>query len=161
MNLVVEGWGATRRRLCVLTVLFATAASSLMQTFLTVSLPTATAELDAVAWYGWVTGSYLAAAIVFIPPWAILSDRIGPRTVHVVGMTIWASGTWAVSLSESITWLLGSRAIQGIGAAAVVPAGFAAITAVYHDRYGRFIGLIGAIQASITLAGGPLGGWLG
>ena len=108
MNLVVEGWGATRRRLCVLTVLFATAASSLMQTFLTVSLPTATAELDAVAWYGWVTGIYLAAAIVFIPPWAILSDRIGPRTVHVVGMTIWASGTWAVSLSESITWLLGS-----------------------------------------------------
>lgn len=98
---------------------------------------------------------------MFIPPWAILSDRIGPRTVHFVGMTIWTLGTWGVSLSESVTWLLAARAIQGIGAAAVVPAGFAAITAVYHDRYGRFIGLMGAVQASITLAGGPLGGWLG
>lgn len=161
MSTAVEGWGAARRRLCVLTVLLATAASSLMQTFLTVSLPTATAELDAVAWYGWVTGIYLATATVLIPPWAILSDRIGPRTVHVAGMTIWATGTWAVSLSDSITWLLAARAFQGIGAAAVVPAGFAAITAVYHDRYGRLIGLMGAVQASVTLAGGPLGGWLG
>lgn len=98
---------------------------------------------------------------MFIPPWAILSDRIGPRTVHFVGMTIWTLGTWGVSLSESVTWLLAARVIQGVGAAAVVPAGFAAITAVYHDSYGRFIGLIGAVQASITLAGGPLGGWFG
>lgn len=161
MNVTVEGGGATRRRWCLLAVLLATAASSLMQTFLTVSLPTATAELDAVAWYGWVTGVYLTAATVLIPPWAILSDRIGPRTVHVAGMTLWAVGTWAVSLSGSITWLLAARAIQGVGAAAVVPAGFAAITAVYHDHYGRLIGLVGAVQASIILAGGPLGGWLG
>lgn len=49
MNLAVGDWGVARRRLCALTVLLATAASSLMQTFLTVSLPTATAELDAVA----------------------------------------------------------------------------------------------------------------
>lgn len=156
-----DGWGSTRKRLCVLTVLLTTAASSLMQTFLTVSLPTVTAELDAIAWYGWVTGIYLATATLFIPPWAILSDRIGPRTVHVAGMTIWALGTWAVSLADSATWLLVARAVQGIGAAAVVPAGFAAITAVYHDRYGRLIGLMGAVQASVTLAGGPLGGWLG
>lgn len=161
MNMVVGGWGSTRKRLCVFTVLLATAASSLMQTFLTVSLPTITAEIDAVAWYGWVTGLYLAAATLFIPPWAILSDRIGPRTVHVAGMTIWMLGTLAVSVSDSITWLLAARALQGFGAAAVVPAGFAAITAVYHDRYGRLIGLMGAVQASVTLAGGPLGGWLG
>ncbi|MFT3862367.1 MFS transporter [Micropruina sp.] len=142
-------------------MLLATAASSLMQTFLTVSLPTVTAELDAIAWYGWVTGIYLATATLSIPPWAILSDRIGPRTVHVAGMSIWALGTWTVALADSATWLLVARAVQGIGAAAVVPAGFAAITVVYHDRYGRLIGLMGAVQASVTLAGGPLGGWLG
>ena len=161
MSTAVDGWGSTRKRLCVSTVLLATAASSLMQTFLTVSLPTMAAELDAIAWYGWVTGIYLATATLFIPPWAILSDRIGPRAVHVAGMAIWALGTWAVSLADSPTWLLVARAGQGIGAAAVVPAGFAAITAVYHDRYGRLIGLMGAVQASVTLAGGPLGGWLG
>lgn len=161
MSTAVDGWGNTRKRLCVSTVLLATAASSLMQTFLTVSLPTMATELDAIAWYGWVTGIYLATATLFIPPWAILSDRIGPRTVHLAGMAIWALGTWAVSLADSPTWLLVARAGQGIGAAAVVPAGFAAITAVYHDRYGRLIGLMGAVQASVTLAGGPLGGWLG
>jgi predicted MFS family arabinose efflux permease len=156
-----DEWGSTRKRLCVFAVLLATAASSLMQTFLTVSLPTITAELHAVAWYGWVTGLYLAAATLFIPPWASLSDRIGPRTVFVAGIVIWAAGTWAVAASPSITWLLVARAVQGIGAAAVVPAGFAAITAVYPSRYGRLIGLMGAVQASVTLAGAPLGGWLG
>lgn len=161
MNPPTSTWGSTRKRLCILTVLLATAASSLMQTFLTVSLPTAAAELDAVAWYGWVTGLYLAASTLFIPPWAILSDRIGPRTVHVTGMLIWAIGTAAVSLSESISLLLAARAIQGMGAAAVVPSGFAAVTAVYQSRYGRLIGIMGAVQACVTLAGGPLGGWLG
>lgn len=154
-------WSSSRKALCATTVLLATAASSLMQTFLTISLPTATAELDATAWYGWVTGLYLAASTIFIPPWAILSDKIGPRLVHVTGMTIWASGTIAVSLAQSTPLLLGARAIQGAGAAAVVPAGFAAITAIYHSNYARLIGLMGAVQATVTLAGGPLGGWLG
>ena len=161
MSTAVDGWGSIRKRLCVSTVLLVTAASSLMQIFFIVSLSTMAAELDAIAWYGWVTGIYLATATLFIPPWAILSDRIGPRAVHVAGMAMWALGTWAVSLADSPTWLLLARAGQGIGAAAVVPAGFAAITAVYHDRYGRLIGLMGAVQASVTLAGGPLGGWLG
>ena len=161
MSSAVSGWSDTRKRLCVLTVLLAAAASGMMQTFLTVSLPTATAELDAVAWYGWIAGIYLVTATAFIPPWAILSDRIGPRTVHVAGMALWALGTFAVSLADAISWLLMARAFQGIGAAAVVPAGFGAITAVYHDRYGRLIGLLGSVQAGVTLAGGPLGGWLG
>ena len=157
----VNGWGNTRKKLCVFTVLLATAASSLMQTFLTISLPTITAELDATAWYGWVTGLYLAAATLFIPPWAILSDRVSSRTVFLVGMAIWAAATWAVAVSPSITWLLVGRATQGIGSAAIVPAGFAAITTIYPNRYGRLIGLMGAVQASVTLAGAPLGGWLG
>ena len=156
-----SAWSDARKALCAATVLLATAASSLMQTFLTVSLPTATAEIGAASWYGWVTGLYLAASTVFIPPWAILSDRIGPRLVHVSGMAIWAAGTITVSLAGSAPLLLGARAIQGIGAAAVVPAGFAAITAVYQKNYGRLIGLMGAVQATVTLAGGPLGGWLG
>lgn len=161
MKAGADGWGSARKGLCVLTVLLSTVASSLMQTFLTVSLPTAATELDAVSWYGWIAGVYLATATLFIPPWAIFSDRLGPRIIHVAGMTTWALGTWAVSLSGSITWLLGARAIQGAGAAAVVPAGFAAITAVYPDRYGRLVGLMGGVQASVILAGGPLGGWLG
>lgn len=161
MNSPSQDWSSSRKRLCALTVLLATAASSLMQTFLTVSLPTATGELDAVAWYGWVSGIYLISSTLFIPPWAILSDRVGPRVVHVTGMLVWSLGTAAVSLATSVPMLLAARAAQGIGAAAVVPAGFAAVTAVYRDHYGRLIGIMGAVQATVTLAGGPLGGWLG
>ncbi|MGO1592132.1 MAG: MFS transporter [Ancrocorticia sp.] len=161
MNKDASNWGNAHRRLCILTVLLATAASSLMQTFLTVSLPTLTKELDALGWYGWVTGIYLATSTLFIPVWAVLSDRIGPRTVFMAGMALWATATWAASAAGSITWLLGARALQGMASAAIVPAGFAAIIAVYPGRYGRLIGLMGAVQATVTLAGGPLGGWLG
>ncbi len=161
MNTVATEWGKTRKRLCLLTVLLGVIASSLLQTFLTVSLPTITTELDAVAWYGWVNGLYLAAATVAIPPWAVLSDRVGPRVVHITGMALWAFGALAVSFADSAVWLLGARTIQGIGSAAVVPASFAAITVAYRSHYGRLIGLVGAVQATATLAGGPLGGWLG
>ncbi|PID96060.1 MAG: hypothetical protein CSA84_06845 [Actinomycetales bacterium] len=161
MNTAVAEWGTTRKWLCLATVLLGAVASSLLQTFLTVSLPTITTELDAVAWYGWVNGLYLAAATLAIPPWAILSDRVGPRVVLITGMALWALGALAVSFADSAAWLLGARTVQGIGSAAAVPASFAAITAVYQSRYGRLIGLVSAVQATATLAGGPLGGWLG
>ncbi len=161
MNTVATEWSKTRKRLCLLTVLIGAVASSLLQTFLTVSLPTITTELDAVAWYGWVNGLYLATATLAIPPWAMLSDRVGPRVVHITGMALWAFGALAVAYADSAAWLLGARTIQGLGSAAVVPASFAAITLAYQSRYGRLIGLIGAVQATATLAGGPLGGWLG
>lgn len=161
MNAPAKTWSDTRKRACVGVVFCAVTASSLMQTLLTVSLPTITTELDATARDGWVTCLYLAASTIFIPPWAFLSDRIGPRTVHVTGMIVWAVGTIGISLCGSAPLLLVSRSVQGIGAAAVVPAGFAAITAVDQSHYGRLTGLMGAVQASTILAGGPLGGWLG
>ncbi|MFT3942252.1 MAG: MFS transporter [Ancrocorticia sp.] len=152
---------ATRGRLCVATVLCGAVVSTLMQNFLTVNLPGASAELDATAWYGWVPGLYLAASTVFIPPWALISDRRGPRRVFLLGLVIWILGTVALSLSTTTAPFLASRVLQGVGAAAIVPAGFAAISVLYRDRYGRLIGMIGAVQATVVLGGAPLGGWLG
>lgn len=156
-----ERWESIRGRLCVVTVLCGAVVSTLMQNFLTVNLPDASAELGATTWYGWVPGLYLVASTVFIPPWALVSDRRGPRLVFVLGLVTWIAGTVSLSLSTTTAPFLASRVLQGIGAAAIVPAGFAAISALYRDRYGRLIGMIGAVQASVVLAGGPLGGWLG
>ncbi len=156
-----ERWESIRGRLCVVTVLCGAVVSTLMQNFLTVNLPDASAELGATTWYGWVPGLYLVASTVFIPPWALVSDRRGPRLVFVLGLVTWIVGTVSLSLSTTTAPFLASRVLQGIGAAAIVPAGFAAISALYRDRYGRLIGMIGAVQASVVLAGGPLGGWLG
>lgn len=156
-----ERWESIRGRLCVVTVLCGAVVSTLMQNFLTVNLPDASAELGATTWYGWVPGLYLVASTVFIPPWALVSDRRGPRLVFVLGLVTWIAGTVSLSLSTTTALFLASRVLQGIGAAAIVPAGFAAISALYRDRYGRLIGMIGAVQASVVLAGGPLGGWLG
>lgn len=149
-----------RQHLAVITVLLATASASLMQTFLTVSLPTVMVDLNGVPWYSWVSSTYLVAATVTIPPWARLADRTGARLVHVAGMSIWGVSTWAASLADTVPWLLTARVGQGIGAAAVAPAGFAALVSLYPQRYGPLIGLIGATQASTVLAGAPLGGWL-
>ncbi len=152
---------SVRARLCVVTVVCGAVVSTLMQNFLTVNLPDASAELGANAWYGWVPGLYLVASTVFIPLWALMGDRRGPRLVFVLGLVTWILGTLALSFSTTTAPFLASRVLQGVGAAAIVPAGFAAISALYRDRYGRLIGMIGAVQASVVLAGGPLGGWLG
>ncbi len=82
MNTAVAEWGTTRKWLCLATVLLGAVASSLLQTFLTVSLPTITTELDAVAWYGWVNGLYLAAATSAPPPPCRRASPRSPRCIR-------------------------------------------------------------------------------
>lgn len=147
-------------RIAVVAVLSGTVTATLMQTFLTVSLPAAAAEIGALRWYGWVTGLYLVASTLFIPPAAALVNRLGPRTVYTVSMLVWALATFGIAQAQGPAALLSFRVVQGIGAAGVVPAGVSALAVLYHEKFGRLVGIVGATQATAILAGAPLGGWM-
>ncbi len=150
-----------RRGLAVTAVLFASGLAALMQTFQTVNLPTIAVDLGSTRLYGWVPGLYLATSTLFIPAWASLSDRFGPRWVHFGGLLLGLVGLLGLVVATSGPLFLAARALQGVGAAAVVPASLSALAYFYGAGFGRMIGALGAVQATATLAGGPLGGWLG
>lgn len=90
-----------------------------------------------------------------------LGDRYGRRRVYVAGIAIFAVASAWCGLSPTVHQLIVARAVQGVGAALLVPGSLAIISASFNDEArGRAIGTWSAFT-SITAGIGPvLGGWL-
>ena len=150
-----------RRHWCLAAVLIGSASATLMQNFITVSLPTIASELAGHSTVGWVVGAYMLASTAVLLNSGRWADRQGPRKVYVVGTLLYAAATVLTSQSQSMVQLIMFRVIQGLGAGIIVPASMAAVTRYWRDkRLGRIIGLLGSMQVVATLIGAPLGGWL-
>ncbi|MFC0401758.1 MFS transporter [Paraburkholderia rhizosphaerae] len=127
-----------------------------------VALAALQAELHAsVAAIQWVVDAYLLTLSSLVLVGGALGDRYGRRRIFICGIAIFTLASAACGLAPNPATLIAARAIQGIGAALLVPSSLAIIGAVFDDaERGRAIG-IWAGFASITSALGPVvGGWL-
>jgi MFS transporter, DHA2 family, methylenomycin A resistance protein len=107
----------------------------------------------------WVVGAYTITFAALILTCGALGDRIGARRIYIAGFTLFTLASMACGAAPGIGALIAARAVQGIGAAILVPC---SLTLLRHahpepDRRGRAIGLWAA-GASIALFGGPLVG---
>ncbi|MGP5388274.1 MFS transporter, partial [Brachybacterium tyrofermentans] len=86
----------------------------------------------------------------------------GARRVYLTGIAVFALASIACALAPNAGLLIASRAIQGIGAAAVVPATLALITELFTDPAARAtaVGLWGAAGGVAAAVGPLLGGVL-
>jgi MFS family permease len=90
--------------------------------------------------------------------WGVVGDRIGRRTVLLIGLSVFALGSVLAAFSDRPLELVGWRAVMGIGGAAVQPTTLAVITNVFPPgERGRAIGMW-AGTAGLAVAGGPLAG---
>ncbi|SEO90680.1 MFS transporter [Trujillonella endophytica] len=80
------------------------------------AMPTAVAELDGLAWYGWVFSAYLVASVAGMVTGGDVGDRRGPRTALLAGVAVFAAGLLAAGLAGSMAALVAGRAVQGLGA---------------------------------------------
>jgi EmrB/QacA subfamily drug resistance transporter len=131
-------------------------------TVVNVALPALQKDLQAtVIGVQWVIESYslLLAALLLVG--GSLGDRYGRRRIFVTGVVIFAAASAACGFAVSIGTLIAARAIQGIGAALLVPGSLAIISNSFAEKdRGRAIGTWSGFSA-ITAAIGPvLGGWL-
>jgi EmrB/QacA subfamily drug resistance transporter len=67
--------------------------------------------------------TYLLSLTVFIPVSGWLADRFGAKRVFRIALAIFMAGSVACGYSESLEWLIASRALQGVGGALMVPVG--------------------------------------
>jgi EmrB/QacA subfamily drug resistance transporter len=106
----------------------------------------------------WTVNAYALTFAAGIITAAALGDRFGRRRVFVAGLLVFTSASMACALSPTPTWLLAARAVQGIGAAAVMPLSLTILTNAFPaERRGMVVGIWGAI-AGLAVAGGPLVG---
>src|SRR5215471_6788046 len=127
-----------------------------------VALPVLQARLGASASQAqWVLESYMLFLSSLVLVGGSLGDRMGRRRVFLAGVWIFAAASAGCGFAPTIVWLIAARAVQGIGAALLIPSSLAVLGSVYSaDQRGAAIGIWSSFTATAGVVGPPLGGWL-
>ena len=131
-------------------------------TVVNVALPVMQRSLGAtVSQLQWVVEAYalLLASLVLVG--GALGDKLGRRAVFSVGVVMFAVASAACGAAPRIGLLIAARAIQGAGAALLVPGSLALISASFPaEKRGAAIGTWSAWSAITASAGPVAGGWV-
>src|SRR5436309_2610398 len=119
-------------------------------TVVNLALPALQATLHATAAdVQWVVESYALCLAALLLLGGALGDQAGRRRIFAVGIALFAAASAACGLAPGIEWLVAARAVQGVGAALLVPGSLALISAtVAPERRGRAIGTWSAWSAA-------------
>jgi MFS family permease len=116
------------------------------------------ASLDDILW---VINAYTLILAVLLITAGRLGDLFGQRTMFITGIVVFTVASAACGLSQSAGELIAFRAVQGLGAAILMPQTLALLTMVFPaDRRGAAFGIWGAVAGVATIAGPTLGGLL-
>jgi EmrB/QacA subfamily drug resistance transporter len=131
-------------------------------TVATVALPAIAHDLSAtVAGMQWVVESYALLLSSLVLVGGSLGDLFGRRRVFGIGVGIFAAASAGCGISRTIGQLIALRALQGFGAALLVPGSLALISAAYPEAArGRAIGTWSGFSGMSAALGPVLGGWL-
>ncbi len=131
-------------------------------TIVTVATPSIIADFGAdVNEVVWVTSAYLLAYAVPVLITGRLGDRVGPKKIYMVGLTLFTLASLWCGLTSTIEMLIVARVAQGFGAALMTPQTMAVITRIFpSDERGKAMALWGATAGVATLVGPILGGVL-
>ncbi|HEX7907325.1 MAG TPA: MFS transporter [Paraburkholderia sp.] len=133
-------------------------------TIVNVALPKLGADLQTnVAGLQWVVDAYTLAFAVLMLSAGALGDKFGARRMYAAGIVLFALASLACGLALDAPMLVAARALQGIGAAAMLPNSLALLNQSYgHDPKlrARAVGLWTAAGAMSIAAGPVVGGLL-
>ncbi len=134
--------------------------AALDQTIVATALPTIVADLGDAGRQSWVVTSYLLASTIVTALVGKLGDLYGRKRVFEVAVLFFVAGSVLCGLAQSMTMLVGSRALQGIGGGAITVTASALIGEVVPLRErGRYQGILGAVFGVTTVVGPLLGGY--
>jgi EmrB/QacA subfamily drug resistance transporter len=146
----------------LLTMCFALAMAMLDNTVVNVALANISEKLETgVSGLQWIVDSYVLAFASLLLTGGILGDRYGRKKTFLAGVAVFTLASLGCGISQSTGQLIAFRAIQGIGAALLMPGSLSIITVTFppHER-AKAIGLW-AGMSGVALALGPtVGGFM-
>jgi len=107
----------------------------------------------------WTVNAYTLTFAVLLMTAAAVGDRLGWRRVFAVGLGVFAAASAACALAPGVGALIAARAVQGAGAAMIMPLALALLNAAFPpQRRGWAMGIFGAVTALAAVVGPVLGG---
>ena len=155
-----EGDNAREKVIVLLTMCFALAMVMLDNTVVNVALPAISEKLGAgVSGLQWIVDGYVLALASLLLTGGILGDRYGRKKMFLLGLTVFTLASFGCGVSGSTGALIAFRALQGVGAALLLPGTLSIITVTFppHER-AKAIGLWAGFSGLALALGPTVGG---
>ncbi|MEU2283010.1 MDR family MFS transporter [Streptomyces sp. NPDC013178] len=147
-----------RIRFTMLGIMLAMLLAMLDNAIVGTSMPTIVSDLGGLAHISWVVTAYTLATAASTPVWGKLGDLYGRKHVFLASIGVFLLGSVLSGASQSMSQLIGFRAIQGLGAGGIAALAITLIGALVPPRErGRYQGMTAAVMV-IGTVGGPLVG---
>ena len=153
---------AEKRRWTLIATILASAMTFIDGTVVNVALPALQADLHAtITDVQWVVEAYALFLGALILVGGSMGDQLGRKRVFLFGTVFFTASSALCGVATSPRMLIAGRALQGIGAAFLVPGSLAIISATFDDaQRGQAIGTWSGFSAITTAIGPVIGGWL-
>ena len=152
---------AVRRTLVLAACMMATFMAAVESTIVATAMPTIVAELGGFSLFSWMFAIYLLTQAVSIPIYGRLADVYGRKRVFYAGAGLFLIGSILCGFAPDMLWLIGFRALQGIGAGGVQPIAMTICGDIYTpSERAKVQGLISSVFGVAAIAGPSLGAYL-
>ncbi|MHC5268734.1 MDR family MFS transporter [Enterococcus sp. LJL98] len=140
-------------------VFVATFMTAIEGTIVTTAMPTIVGSLHGIEIMNWVFSIYLLTNAMFTPIYGKLADKVGRRPIFIFGTFIFIVGSALCGFSNTMMTLIVARAIQGIGAGAMMPVALTILADMYTaEKRAKMLGLNSTAWGIASVVGPLTGG---
>ena len=142
----------TRRWWALGAVLLTMFFSALDQTIISTAMPVIIGELQGFSLYAWTFTAYMMTSAITVPIYGKLSDVYGRKPFYALGLILFMLGSMLSGMVVSMPQLILARALQGLGAGAMLSMPRATIGDIFNPRErGRWMGVIASVGLAIQM----------
>lgn len=143
----------------LIALMLSTGLIAIDSTILATAVPSIVGDIGGFTQFPWLFSIYLLAQAVSVPVYAKLADTIGRKPIMLVGIGLFLVGSILCGVAWDMTSLIVFRAVQGLGAGAVMPVSITITGDLYSVRERpRVQGYIASVWAASSVIGPTLGG---
>src|SRR6266567_2096190 len=147
------------RIIVIIALMLGMSLAALDTTIVGTALPSIVGKLGGINLYSWVFSAYLLTSTTTVPIYGKLADLFGRKPIFLFGTAVFLIGSIASGTAQSMEQLIIFRAIQGLGAGAVLPIVLTIIGDIFAlEERARVQGLFSGVWATSSIVGPALGG---